>query len=272
VIDGYYACGDFPAFMFAYEWVNRYLRTPEDYVLVLRRLLDRMAGENVQYAEINLSAGVILWKKQDLDAVDAAVREAAEDSPVKVRWIWDAVRQWSAEDAMRVAEMAADRVGCGVVGFGLGGDESRGPAEKFREVFAFARSKGLHLVPHGGEIAGPESVWAALELGARRIGHGIASVSDPRLLDALRELDVPLEICITSNVLLGAVDRIENHPVRRIFDAGVPIVLNTDDPGLFRTTLTREYEIARDVFGFSKEELTGLAGNSFRYAFVDSGS
>lgn len=270
MIDAYYACGDFPAFMSAYEWVNRFLRTPDDYALITRRLLDRLAEENVQYAEINLSAGVILWKKQDLDAIDAAVRKAASASPVKTQWIWDAVRQWTPEEAMRVAEMAAERVSCGVVGFGLGGDESRGPAEKFRDVFAFARSKGLRLVPHAGEIAGPESVWAALELGAKRIGHGIAAAQDPSLMDALRDLDVPLEISITSNVLLGAVGRIEDHPVRRLFEAGVPLVLNTDDPGLFRTTLTREYEIARDVFGFTREELEELARNSFRYAFLDS--
>jgi len=164
--------------------------------------------------------------------------------------------------------MAAERVACGVVGLGLGGDEARGPAEKFAGVFAFARSKGLWLAPHGGEITGPESVWAALKLGARRIGHGIAAARDPSLLDALRECDVPLEICITSNVLLGAVERLEAHPVRRIFDAGVPVVLNTDDPGLFLTTLTREFELARDVFGFRDEELRSLAENGFRYSFL----
>ncbi len=266
-IDERYVCGDFPAFMSAYEWVNRYLRTPDDYALITRRLLDRLAGENVRYAEINLSAGVILWKKQDLAAVDAAVRKVAENSPVAVRWIWDAVRQWPVEDAMRVAEMAAERIECGVVGFGLGGDEMRGPARKFAEVFAFARGKGLHLAPHAGEITGPESIWAAIELGAERIGHGIAAARDARLVDTLRERDIPLEISITSNVVLGAVERLEDHPVRRLFDAGVPIVLNTDDPGMFRTTLTREYQIARDVFGFSHAELETVAANGFRYAF-----
>ncbi len=268
MIDERYACTDFAGFMRSYEWVNRFLRTPDDYALITRRLLDRMADENIQYAEINLSAGVILWKKQDLAAIDEAVRKTAEDSSVQVRWIWDAVRQWSVEDAMRVAEMAAERVACGVVGLGLGGDETRGPAEKFAEVFTFARSKGLRLAPHGGEITGPESVWAALRMGARRIGHGTAAARDPSLLDALRECDIPLEICITSNVLLGAVECLEKHPVRRIFDAGVPIVLNTDDPGLFRTTLTREFELARDVFGFGDEELRSLAGNGFRYSFL----
>jgi adenosine deaminase/aminodeoxyfutalosine deaminase len=271
IIDACYDCGDFPAFMHAYEWVNRFLRTPDHYALITRRLLDRMAREGIRYAELNLSAGVILWKKQDLAAVDEAVRKAAAGSPVQVRWIWDAVRQWPAEDAMRVAAMAAERIASGVVGFGLGGDETRGPAEKFAEVFRFARSKGLRLAPHGGEISGPESVWAVLELGADRIGHGIAAAGDARLMAALCDRDIPLEICITSNVLLGAVESIEAHPVRRLFDAGVPITLATDDPGLFRTSLTREYEIARDVFGFTQAELAQVASNAFRYAFGPEG-
>ena len=271
IIDDNYACGDFPVFMRAYEWVNRFLRTPDDYALITRRLLGRMERENVLYAEINLSAGVILWKKQDLAAMDEAVRKAAEGSAVEVRWIWDAVRQWSAGEAMRVAEMAAERIGCGVAGLGLGGDETRGPAGKFAGVFAFARRSGLHLAPHGGEITGPESVWAAVELGAERIGHGIAAARDPRLLETLRERGIPLEICITSNVVLGAVGRLEDHPVRRIFDAGVPITLNTDDPGMFRTTLTREFEIAAGTFGFTDAELERVAANGFRYAFGNPG-
>jgi adenosine deaminase/aminodeoxyfutalosine deaminase len=270
VIDAGYACGDFPAFLRAYEWVNRFLRSPDDYALITRRLLDRMAQENVRYAELNLSAGVILWKKQDLAAIDEAVRKAAEGAPVEVRWIWDAVRQWPVEEAMRVAGMAAERIGCGVVGFGLGGDEARGPAGKFAEVFRFARSRGLRLAPHAGEIAGPESIRAALALGAERIGHGIAAARDPELLAELAGRDIPLEICLTSNALLGAVPALAEHPVRRIFDAGVPVTLNTDDPGLFRTTLTREYELARDVFGFSPTELAQVAANGFRYAFSDA--
>jgi adenosine deaminase/aminodeoxyfutalosine deaminase len=153
----------------------------------------------------------------------------------------------------------------GVVAFGIGGSEARGPAEWFADVFAFAREAGLHLTAHAGESEGPESIWAALKIGAERIGHGIAAARDERLVRYLRERDVPLEICITSNLVTGVVARIDEHPVRRLFDAGVPILLNTDDPAMFGCTLVGEYRLAAGHFGFSEAELKAVAANGFRY-------
>jgi adenosine deaminase/aminodeoxyfutalosine deaminase len=114
---------------------------------------------------------------------------------------------------------------------------------------------------------GPESIWDALALGAERIGHGIAAVRDPALLRHLREKDIPLEICITSNLVTGVVPRLEDHPVRRLFDSGVPIVLNSDDPAMFRCSLAGEYRLAAERFGFTEAELGRIAENGFRYAF-----
>ena len=244
------------------------MRTPDDYAYITRRLLERLAGQNVRYAEIIVAAGVVLWKGQEFAPIFAAIREAAHGSPVEVRWILDAVRQFGADHARQVAELAAERIGHGVVAFGIGGSEARGPAEWFTEVFAFARGAGLRLTAHAGESLGPESIWAALALGAERIGHGIAAAADPRLMDHLRERDIPLEICITSNLATGVVARLEDHPVRRLFDAGVPLTLATDDPAMFRCTLTGEYRLAAERFGFSQRELRAIAQNGFRYAFV----
>ena len=257
----------FRGFLDSFEWVTRHLEAPEDYALVARRLLQRLARENVRYAEIILSAGVILWRGQELGPIYEAVRREGAASPVETWWLFDAVRQFGAEHVMRVAEMAAQRVGEGVVGFGIGGDEARGPAGLFSEAYRFARERGLRLTAHAGETVGPESVWAALELGAERIGHGIRSIEDPRLVRHLRDRDIPLEICISSNLATGAVARLADHPVRRLHEAGVPIVLNTDDPAMFHTSLTREYELAAREFGFSHTEIEELAGNGFRYAF-----
>jgi len=259
---------DFGGFLEAFKWVHMCLQQPEDFALVLRRVMEELEGEGVCYAEINVSAGVILWRGLPLDEFFLAMAEEAERGRLPVRFVFDAVRQFGVEHAQAVAEAAVRWRGRGVVGFGIGGDEARGPARLFEEVFAWVRGQGLAALPHGGETAGPESVWEALGCGARRIGHGIAAAQDEALMEELRRRGVALEICLTSNIRTGAVRRLEEHPVRRLFDAGVPLVLNTDDPALFETTLVREYELAREVFGFTDEELRQLAENSFRYALA----
>jgi adenosine deaminase/aminodeoxyfutalosine deaminase len=262
-----YQYDNFDAFLRAFGVIGKRLRGPEDYGLITKRLLERLAAQNVKYAEIIVAAGVVIWKEQEFAPIFQAIREASTGSPVEVYWILDAVRQFGPAHVMRVAEMAAEFAPEGVIAFGIGGSEERGPAAEFKDAFAFAREAGLHLTAHAGESMGPESVWAALELGAERIGHGIASVRDEALMRHLREHDIPLEICPTSNLVTGVVAALEEHPLRRLFDAGVPIVLNSDDPAMFRCSLVDEYRLAQCSFGFSKSELLGLAENGFRYAF-----
>ena len=258
---------DFDAFLRAFGSVGKRLRTPRDYALITRRLLERLEAQNVRYAEIMVAAGVVLWKEQDFAAIFDAICAAAAESAVQVRWILDAVRQFGVEPAMEVASLAAERLDRGVVALGIGGSEERGPASWFHDVFAFAKREGLHLHAHAGESMGPESIWDALALGAERIGHGIAAAGDPALLRHLRERDIPLEICITSNLVTGVVQRVEDHPVRRLFDSGVPIVLNSDDPAMFRCSLAGEYRLAAERFGFTEAELRRIAENGFHYAF-----
>lgn len=262
-----YRFSNFAGFLECFKWVVEHLRSPDDYALLLKRLLENLERENVRYAEITLSAGVVLWKKQNFAAIYEAIRRVQAASPVEVWWNLDAIRHFGAAHAMQVAELAAERVDDGVVSFGIGGDEERGPAEWFREAYQFAQSKGLRLTAHAGETAGPESIWGALRIGAERVGHGIRAIDDPALVRHLRDNAIPLEISLTSNVATGAVRSLNEHPVRRLHEAGVPIVLNSDDPGIFGTTLTREYDLAKTQFAFSDTELAEIAGNGFRYAF-----
>lgn len=263
-----YRYQDFDGFLKAFAAVSKRLRTPEDYGLITRRLLARLAEQNVRYAEIIVAAGVVLWKQQEFAPIFDAIEAAAAESEVKVRFILDGVRQFGAEHVMAVARLAVERVHRGVVALGIGGSEERGPAEWFAEAFEFAKSEGLHLTAHAGETTGPESVWAALKLGAERIGHGIQTIRDPALVTHLRENGIPLEISITSNLITGVVRRLDEHPVRRLYDAGVPIVLNSDDPAMFGCTLMSEYRLAAEAFGFSQAEMSGIAANGFRYKFA----
>jgi adenosine deaminase/aminodeoxyfutalosine deaminase len=258
---------DFLGFLKAYVWVNRLLRSPEDYALITRRLLERLASENVRYAEVTLSAGMVLWKGQDFGPIYDAVQHEAAGSPVEVHWIIDAVRQFGVEHVSEVAKLAVERARDGVVALGIGGDEERGPASWFGDVFRQAKDAGLHLHAHAGETVGPESVWQALSIGAERIGHGIRAIEDRDLVEELRRRRVPLEICLTSNVRTGAVSGFEAHPVRRLYDAGVPIIIDTDDPALFGCTPTGEYELLVGRFGFCRAEVERLAQNGFEFAF-----
>ncbi|MBE0658904.1 MAG: adenosine deaminase [Bryobacteraceae bacterium] len=263
----HYVYNDFRGFLDTYKWVNGYLRTSADYALITRRLLERLAREGVVHAEINISAGVILWKRQDVDAMFEAVAEEAARHSVSTLFIFDAVRQFGVEAAWAVARHAAKWAGHGVAAFGIGGDELAIPLSAFQEVFDFAQSHGLRLVPHAGETGTADTVREAVKCGAHRIGHGIAAAQDPAVMNLLRERDTPLEVCISSNLCTGVVASLDQHPVRRLWDAGVPIVLNSDDPPMFHTTLLDEYRIAAKHFGFTPNELRRLAEDSLRYSF-----
>ena len=270
-----YRYGSFPKFLVAFGLVSLLLEGPEDYALATTRLMEWLSAQNVRYAEITLSAGVILWKRQSVEAtfeaVAAAQAEAEKRCGVRVAWIFDGVRQFGVEHVRQVLSYAARFRSMGVVAFGIGGDEGRGPAPLFADVYREARDLGLRLTAHAGEAAGPGSIRDAVELlGAERIGHGLTAAQDPSVMALLRERGVPLEVCPSSNVSTGLLARFEDHPLPKFLDQGLAVTLNSDDPAMFGTSLTREFELAARHFQLSHSQLASLCEQAIRAAFLPS--
>lgn len=267
-----YQYQDFPGFLMAFKTLTEDLQSPEDYELITYRVMEQLKAENALHAEVYVSVGVCLWRKLDFDAIfeglERGRERGAKDFGVSLLWIFDAVRQFGPARAQEVFEIAARYRDRSVIGIGIGGDEVKAPPELFREQYAYAADQGLRLTCHAGESAGPESIWGALNLGAERIGHGLTAFEDPELIEELAQRQVPIEICLTSNLRTACCARIQDHPVRRYFDQGLMLTLNTDDPAMFSTSLTREYELAQTEFAFTDEHLRELARNSFEASFL----
>jgi len=273
-----YAYQNFSEFLEAFKWVTSFLRDPQDYALITRDLAEHLLSQRVIYAEVTISIGVMLLRKQrperNFEAILAAA-EPFESRGLRVNWIFDAVRQFGAEAASRVVDAAKQCASKSIVAFGIGGDELSVPTRELRPVYDQAAALGLHRLIHAGEIGGPGKIREAVELlGAERIGHGIAAINDPALMDLLADRRIPLEICPQSNIRTGALAlqlrragaRIEDHPLAKLFRYGIPIVLSTDDPAMFHTTLLNEYEHAQKL-GMTDNELLRLAQMSFDFAF-----
>jgi adenosine deaminase len=252
-----------------YDIARSVLRRPAD----LRRLLAETAAdeaaEGSRWLEIQVDpsgyAGRFGGLTPTVELVLDAARSAAAAAGVGIGVIIAANRTRHPLDAKTLARLAVRYADHGVVGFGLSNDERRGRAYDFDGAFRIAKRGGLLAVPHGGELLGPASVRACLDaLGADRIGHGVHAVGDPALVETLAARGVTLEICPASNVGLGVYAAPGDVPVRRLFDAGVPIALGADDPVLFGARLVRQYELARTVHGFSDAELAELARCSVR--------
>lgn len=271
-IEQLYRYENFTGFLMAFKTVTDDLQTPEDFELITYRLMEKLKAENVLHAEVYVSVGVCLWRKQDFAAtfegMERGRQRGERDFGISLLWIFDAVRQFGVEAAQRVAELAVRYHGPSVVGFGIGGDELKAPPELFRDVYAYAADHGLRLTAHAGENAGPESIWGALNLRAERIGHGLTACQDPELIEELARRQVPVEVCLTSNLRTGCCSSLAEHPVRNYFDQGIMITLNSDDPAMFGTSLAHEYQLAQDKFGFTDEHLRELARNTFEASFL----
>jgi aminodeoxyfutalosine deaminase len=269
----FYTFRDFAHFIEVYLAVVALLREPEDIRLLTYEVATDMAAQTIRYSELTLTpwtsvrAGIPI--EAFVEAVEDARVAAERDHGIRLRWIYDVPGEFGLPAAEDTVEFALGSGPETLIGFGLGGPEVGVDRPQFADVFARARAAGLHSVPHAGETTGPQTVWDALrDLGAERIGHGTSSVQDEALLAHLVEHQVPLEVCPTSNIATRAVDRLENHPLRQMYDAGALVTVNSDDPPMFGTTLNREYEIAAELLGLDEAGIAELARNGVRASFL----
>jgi aminodeoxyfutalosine deaminase len=272
-LQDFYRFRDFSHFIEVYMTITSCLRIPDDYRLIAYEFGADCARQNVRYAEVtfsiftNVSYTGLSWQAI-LEGLNAGRAQARGKLGVDWCWVFDIVRDvpHTQEQVVEIALAAQDQ---GVVALGLGGSEKGFPPELFVESFERARQAGLHSVPHAGEIAGSESIWNALRLlHAERIGHGVRCVEDPELVNYLRERQIPLEVCPTSNIRLGVFASYEAHPLRWLWDEGVFITVNSDDPPLFDTDLNHEYEVLVDHFGFTADELERISLNALHASFL----
>ncbi|HEY7832554.1 MAG TPA: adenosine deaminase [Ktedonobacterales bacterium] len=269
---------DFPHFIEIYVTITRCLRTADDYDEIVHEFGAEMARQHVRYAEATFSPGTH-WAlgvpyEVYFTGLTRGRERARHDFGVTINWIFDMVRglpdpERSRQLADYTTSVAIEGQRDGVVALGLGGNEAAGPPEPFAPYFDRARQAGLHAIPHAGETSGPESVWSALrDLGAERIGHGVRAIEDPALVAYLAEHHIPLEVCPTSNLRLGVYPDLASHPLRRLYDAGVMVTINSDDPPLFNTTLNDESALLADPLGLDAAAADTILLNGVRGAFL----
>jgi aminodeoxyfutalosine deaminase len=274
---GWFAFRDFMHFIEVYVAVTRCLRTIEDYELIAYEFGAEMARQHVRYAEVTFSPSTHAWlgipREVWFEGLTRGRKRAAVEFGVTINWIFDIVRDATAtEKADYATGVAIDGRHDGVVALGLGGLEDGRPPEPFAPWFERARAAGLHSIPHAGELVGPESVWGALRaLGAERIGHGVRSIEDPALVAHLAEQGIAIEVCPTSNVRLGIYQDYSAHPLRRLYDAGVTLTINSDDPPLFSTTLNDEVCTLAGPFGLEVDQIDAILLNGVRHSFLPEG-
>jgi aminodeoxyfutalosine deaminase len=273
-----YQFKDFTGFIESFRAVTRLLTGPEDYELAAWRMMQQLCAQGVAHAEVFISVGVIyMWRNHDPEALEPiftglerARERARRELGLSLYWIFDAVRHFSIPEADRVFQKAAQLRAefPAIVGIGLGGDERLCGSQPFREMYEQARRSGLRLTNHAGETTGPEAIWEALAIGSERIGHAVSAIEDPALLQQLQEHSIALELNPTSNVRTGVCPSFAAHPLRRYFDLGLLVTLNSDDPAFFGSDLAHEYLLAHTDQGFTREQLRRLAANSFRASFL----
>jgi adenosine deaminase len=248
---------DFPQFIEAWSWKNQFLREYEDFTHIAELTARDLADQNIRYVELFFSPSLFVKYGLIVQELTHAVRKGLSRVPeIEIALIADLVRDYGPGSEMTTLRALNEVKDYGVVGVGIGGSEHEYPPGPFESIYNEARSMGFRTNAHAGEASGTQSVWGAInQLRVDRIGHGTLVYEDPELLDYIAENKIPLELCPMSNVRTGAVKSIMEHPIRKYYEHGLIISVNTDDPKMFNTSLADEYRLLVQNCGFSKQEI-----------------
>ena len=263
---------DFPHFIETWVWKNRFLREYDDFMFIAEAVAKNLVHQNVKYAEMFYTPSDFFRHDLEVQRLTAAIRSGlGRVKQIEIGLILDFCRDRGPENADRNLDAVKEVKQLGVIGVGIGGSEQNYPPEPFAGVYEKARQLGFHTGAHAGEAAGPESIWGAIRsLKVERIGHGTRAIEDETLVRYLAEKQIPLECCPLSNVCTGVVKSIEAHPVKKFFDAGLLVTVNTDDPAMFGNSLAQEYQMLEERLGFSQDEVRKVILNGVKAAWLSN--
>jgi adenosine deaminase len=257
----------FDQFLATWGFTGRFFRSVEHLRSLIQAVRQSLIKQNISYVELTVSVVEYLDMGLALEDIVEALEEACGQDHPRMRWIVDLVRDTGPESALILFERILVLQPSSLVAITLGGSEHLFPPAQFERLYAAAHGSGLKTSVHAGEGLGPSSVWDAIRiLRADRIGHGVRAIEDPALVQYLADNEIPLEVCITSNLRTGIYQNLGEHPVKRLYEAGVPITISTDDPTFFETDLNREFTHLRET-GMTDHAVLQVLKNGFRYSF-----
>jgi adenosine deaminase len=264
---------DFAHFIEVWTWKNTFIKEEKDFEEIAYRVLDDLSKQNVKYVEAFYSPGDYWRQGLSVPGITECLIKGKErayrDFGIQSELIIDLIRDHGPKRSMQYLEEVTAFLGKGLIGIGLGGSEESFPADPYASVYEEARKRGFRLTAHAGEVAGPKSIWAVIEkLGVERIGHGVRAHEDPQIVSLLKERQIPLEMCVISNVKTGVCKSVEAHPIKQYLQKGLMVTVNSDDPTMFNTSISQEYSVLAQKLGFTVSDLKRLSLNGIDASFM----
>jgi adenosine deaminase len=264
---------DFAHFIDVWTWKNSFIKEEGDFEKIAYEVLCDLSSQNVRYVEAFYAPGDYWRQGLSVEGITRYLIQGKErayrDFGIRSELIIDLIRDHGPERSRKYMEEATQYLGRGLIGVGLGGSEQEFPADPYASLYEEARERGFRLTAHAGEVAGADSVWTVVrELGVERVGHGVRAHEDPELMSWLKERQVPLEMCVSSNVMTGVCSRVEEHPIRDYFEQGLMVTVNSDDPTMFNTSITQEYLTLIQKLQFTATDLKRVGMNGIAASFM----